>query len=262
MLHAMIDLETLGLDDDAVIAQIAIIVFDDDRNPVTKICLNLDITAGLMDQFTVDPKTCKFWAGQPSNVKHAVLYQTPRIPPHDAAKILDKWLKETFKGKDFMVWANGILFDIPKLDNLLTRYGMKGLTERTRYSNIMDFRSVRRTAKTLYPEQFKHAENIMGDNPNMHNAEADCMWQIQMLDAYLCIMSGQYEIIQENSDANTSEQSAVIDTAISKLSEADTPPAELTETNDPLLNPPVMKDDIPEWDDQELSDDFMKHVGV
>lgn len=231
MLSLMADTETLALHDNAVILQIGLVAFDENFNIVGQLDMRLDIASSLMDGFESDPKTARdFWGKQPAEVTRSVMYDQPRLPPKDAARVIDRWMKETFKG-EFTICANGILFDIPKLDKFMTRYGMKGISERTKYNRVYDFRTMRSVAKQLFPKELEHAESIMVNNMQ-HNAISDCMWQIGMMDAIMAILGGKYQILDESAD-----------------------------TQDAFLNPPITPDDPNEatWDDPE-PDSFMEHV--
>ena len=200
MLNLMVDKETLALHVNAVIVQIGLVVFDANFTPVSELKLNIDITSSLLDGFEVDPKTARdFWAKQPTAVKQSVLFAGPRIPPRDAANILDKWLKDTFKGENFTIWANGILFDIPKFDHFFHRYGLKALTDRTRYNLVYDYRTIRAAVEQLYPKHLEHAKDIM-KNDMSHDALADCHYQVGMLDACMAILAGEYQMIDDDLD--------------------------------------------------------------
>jgi len=79
-----------------------------------------------------------------------------------------------------MIWCSGLLFDIPKVDNFLTKYGHKALTARQPYYNVSDYRTVRAHAKRLLPE--KTMDYIMcGDGYRAHDALEDCKYQIKVL---------------------------------------------------------------------------------
>jgi len=254
MLSLMADTETLALEDNAVILQIGLIAFDGDFNVVGQLDVKLDIASSLMDGFVSNPDTAsKFWGNQSASVVRSVMYDQPRLPPKDAARVVDQWLKDTFKG-EFTIWANGILFDIPKLDKFMTRYGLKTISSRTKYNRVYDFRTLRTTAQQLYPENVKHAESIM-INQLQHNALADCMWQVGLMSAIMSILAGQYQIIDDLSEAVPMAESLSYNDDWTKPDGEPKP--------DPLANPPVFREDPDEkqWeDDNESGDSFMKHV--
>ncbi len=254
MLNLMVDKETLALHENAVIVRIGLVVFDGNFTPFTELDLKIDGTASLLDGFEVDPGTARgFWAKQDAAVIRSVLYDGPRIPPRDAARVLDKWLKDVFKGQNFTIWANGILFDIPKFDNLFKRYGMKPLTDRTRYNLVYDFRTLRAAAKQLYPLKVAHAEELL-KNGSLHNALADCHWQVAMLSATMAILGGQYEIVDDTpSDLDiepvTNDQG--------QIEHVQVQPQAPDLSGQQMLSEQV---DEPQWDDQPEDDSFMAHV--
>jgi len=237
MFNLMIDLESLALDNNAIIPQIGFLIFDEHYLPCGELCVNIDITSSLMDGFNVDPKTIKFWRDQDTAVVNSVLYSEPRLKPRLAAQLIDKWIKDTFKGEDFMIWANGILFDVPKIDNLMTRYGLSPLTSHTRYNNIHDFRTLRNTAKALYPAQYEHANSII-KNESTHNALADCYWQLETLGAIMQILSGDYHLVKQNESVPPTTDKE--------------PKIQEWESN--------KEPEIKEWEEVENSGDFLEHV--
>lgn len=265
MLNLMVDKETLALHENAVIVQIGLVVFDGNFNPVTELDLKIDVTASLLDGFEADSGTARgFWAKQPAAVIRSVLYDGPRLPPRDAARVLDKWLKDVFKGKDFAVWANGILFDIPKMDNLFKRYGMKPLTDRTRYNLVYDFRTLRAAAKQLYPLQYAHANELL-KNDSLHNALADCHWQVAMLSAVMAILGGQYEIMDDTpSDLDiepvTGDNGEVEHVQVARATHA--PDMTAIPVDQRPGNPtPINEESEKRWEDEDpQAEEFLEHV--
>lgn len=192
MLNVMIDTETLALGENAVILQVGLVTFDDKFMPLDFLDLKIDVTASLLDGFEASKETCRdFWAKQDKNVIRSVMYEGPRMPPRDAARVLDQWFKDNFRDQKVRVYANGILFDIPKIDNLMTRYGMKSLTSHIKYNQIIDFRSIRTFVKEQCPDKVNVAEGLSVNN-SLHNAVADSQWQISMLGALADIVRGNF----------------------------------------------------------------------
>lgn len=255
MLGLMIDIESLALEDNALITQIGFVVFDEDYNPVGDLCVNLDITAGLLDGFDVNPDTLKFWRGQNKDVVNSVMYAQPRLTPRVAAQLIDKWIKDTFKGENFIIWANGLLFDIPKIDGLMRRYGLKPVTDHTRYNKIQDFRTVRQTAKDLHPIHFDHMQTII-TNDSLHNALADCYWQLETLAGVMQILGGKYSL-REPSEGEVDPYPELTQTRPAMLHNAD----EVTMV--PVLDEEFSPVDEPTWEDEEpdpVAGEFFEHV--
>lgn len=251
----MTDLETLDTEDSAVVVQVGMVVFDDDGNLLGELCVNINAIDSLLNGFTTSVDTCKnFWAKQPKEVKASVLYPKEQYSCREAARLIDKFLKTQFEDK-FTIWSNHLLFDVPKINLLLTKMGFKSLTARTPHYLVEDFASVKNSCKRLYPEEFQAAKDKMS-NDMAHNAVADCYYQISLLHSCYEIMGNRIKVPAELLKAPTAAD------GVQNLPNVKT----LTETGpavDPLLNPPVMDDNLASWEDDEVvnsQDPFLNEV--
>lgn len=255
MYQIMVDSETLALHENAVIAQIAFVMFDANFNIINELDVKIDITHSLLDGFEVDPGTAhKFWAKQDKKVIEDVLLSQPRLTPKNAAKVIDKWFKANVDG-DFSVWANGILFDVPKVDRFLLRYGFKSMTARTRYNLVYDFRTLRAAAKQIAPDLYAAAEKTY-TNATLHNALSDCYWQINMLKAVMSILSAPYQIAAVN-EAEPATVEVKTETPNTFELEPMTPVAGVAEASTEMLT------EEKTWEDEDNSldsDGFLQHV--
>lgn len=249
MLNLMIDLETLGIDDNSVILQVGLVTFDKNFTPQKQLNMKIDIASSLLDGFTTEVSCARdFWAKQPAHVIRSVMHDNPRLPPKDAANVISKWL-DTHLPDEFTIWAHGILFDVPKLDKLLTRYGQKSLTSRTKYNRILDLRTLTKTVNQIAPKKLAHAQSLMG-NANEHDAIADCHYQIAMASACMAILSGEYEILKgDRMPEPPKEEKIEVPPQVAQ-------PLMVNEENDPLLNVPDMTDpNEKSWEDEGIEDD-------
>jgi hypothetical protein len=190
----MLDLETFGLDDDGLIFQIGAVAFDDDYNIVSEFNQSLSIVDGLLNGFTITPSTLDFWKrelkGNTWTQDQIFELFHSDVKCKEAAENFHGWIEEVTEGKQFQLWANGILFDVPKADNLLKRFGFKSLTDRTRYSNIEDLRTLRKTTRRINPKGLEKVESVLRAKykENVHNAVFDCHYQIELFQACMSIL--------------------------------------------------------------------------
>lgn len=115
--HILIDLETLGLQQDAAIIAIGAVRFD-------------PRTGQLMDKFhanilwdtalrygKAEPNTVAWWQGQSGAAKDALLDPEQR----DIDTVFDEFIE--WMGADPVVWGNGACFDLGKLEHLCESSG-------------------------------------------------------------------------------------------------------------------------------------------
>lgn len=194
MLNLMIDLESFGLEDDAVITQIGCVAFDDNYSEISMFNQPVSIVDGLLNGFSITPSTLEFWGKElkknswSQDVVKDLFYS--EVSCKDAADGLHRWLNKTFGDEQFGIWANGILFDINKADYFLKRFGFKALTERTRYNNVEDLRTLRKTTQRINKSGLEKVEKVLRAKyaDNVHNAVFDCQYQIELLQACLSIL--------------------------------------------------------------------------
>ncbi len=245
MYQVMIDLETLGLDDNAVIVQIAFVIFDPNFNIINELDIKLDVTMSLLDGFEADRNTAhKFWAKQDKKVIEEVFFSQPRLAPRNAAQLIDKWLKSAIGDQQFAIWANGILFDVPKIDGFMNRYGFKPITARTRYNLVYDLRSIMATGKQLHPEAMEAAKKLHNQG-SLHNALHDCYYQINMLKSTMDCLGRKVEADFELEDMIEAPATASV--------------SELVETGQ-LVKPEVLTEEKAWEDEVEQPDPFLMHV--
>lgn len=195
MLSLMIDFESFGLATDAVLTQIGCAAFDSETyEVVAKFNQPISVVDGLLHGFSITPSTLDFWGKElkknswDADTVDTLFYS--KVPVSEAAKRFHKWLDETFEGNNFNIWANGILFDVPKADYLLKRFGYVELTERTRYSNVEDLRTLRKTCQRINRKGMDKIESILRAKykDNVHNAMYDCYYQIELLQACMTVL--------------------------------------------------------------------------
>ena len=185
----MVDVETLALEDeDALMPQIAAVAFDSKTFEVFgefSECISiLDLKK---HGFTTDAETIKWWGEQDPELRKSVMNGTK--PGAQVAKEFDEFLEYHCNGISFDIWANGLLFDIPKLDYFMLYFDCAPLSFRTRYNRLYDLRTLRSAARSCRGGEFTRAEKEIEQGAK-HNALDDCLWQIKSVELCMKMMRG------------------------------------------------------------------------
>lgn len=179
--NLMVDTEFLGFSPDAILAQVAIVPFSDNFIPIVEQSEDITIRSDLqlLTGRTSDESVLGFWMKQDQAVIDHVF--SGECDPELAAHMIVEYFKTIQSDDQYpILWANGILSDIPILDNFLMQYtkGKHSICEFVKYSNIRDMRSIRKLAQCKSQAEFSLKEPQGSAN---HNAYDDCIWQIQSL---------------------------------------------------------------------------------
>lgn len=159
MINVMIDIETLGLENDAVITSIGAVIFNENGVILEEFYCDLNIQEQLNKGRTVTAYTLQWYLENNLNFKIDIT--------EDLIFVLGQfhnWLKSFHVNR---VWANGVCFDIVKLESLFKQYYP--------CSKLWEFWQVNdlRTIVSLYPE--------CRQTINTHNALEDAKNQVQWL---------------------------------------------------------------------------------
>lgn len=168
MIHAMIDLETLSTNPDAVILTLGGIKFNAYNNiePTDPLYLKINVDEQSSLGRHIQPETLEWWGTQPKEIQEEALGEQDRIGLEDLTKKLNKWCV----GVD-VFWCQGPLFDYAILENL---YMQLGKPRPWNYWAIRD-------SRTLF--------SLLPKDPNeiraaAHNALADCDYQAKKVQTY------------------------------------------------------------------------------
>ena len=188
-LGLMIDLETVGMESKAGLAQIGAVIYNEDTfEIVSEFCQNINwrklVKSG---DFIRDEDTLDWWRKQDKDIIKSVFENA--LEPVDVANSFIEWVKEVTMGRNFTLMSNHILFDITKIDYFLGKMIGENLSDQTRYNKIEDFATIRNKAKWLDVELLEDIESEY-ESQNLHNALDDCKWQLHSLEACLEIMAG------------------------------------------------------------------------
>ena len=161
MIHAMIDLETLSTNPEAVILTVGGVKFDPHSftEPSQGMYFRVDVDSQTSMGREVMQLTLDWWATQPKEISEEALGDKDRISLSKMLKTINKWSV----GVD-VFWCQGPLFDYAILQNI---YKQLGHPVPWQYWQIRD-------SRTLF--------NLVPRDPDekrtgMHNALEDCYFQ-------------------------------------------------------------------------------------
>jgi len=162
--HLMLDIETLGTNPDTIILTIGAQGFDPHSELFTEHTYYKRLDIDSQSNRTVDDDTLAWWGKQSKDAQEEAMGDgKDRISIKDALEELGKLI-----WKHDIIWCNGASFDFPILDNAFIQ---NDLAVPWQYWNTRDTRTV----YSLVPGLPK-----LGNN---HNALADCVNQIDLLQA-------------------------------------------------------------------------------
>lgn len=174
MKHVMVDIETLGIENDTVVLSIAAVQFDGNAQgeSISYTCSVDDVAQQIQIWRSVSASTLAWWLKQSEEARGQVLLDKSASSPPDLT-----WEQFQVKLEQFLadkyVWANGPDFDIDILTNLLG-YG-PGSHELVPFNK----RRCVRTIKELVPKTARP------ERTGAHVALDDCLYQIELVrDAY------------------------------------------------------------------------------
>ena len=161
MIHAMIDLETLSTNPNAVILTVGGVKFDPHTNmkPYHDMYFRVDVDSQTMQGRHVMDDTLDWWAKQSEDIREEALGDKDRIDLDNMIKTINKFSV----GVD-VFWCQGPLFDYAILQNLYTQLGHPVPWQ---YWQIRDSR----TLFNLVPRD-KNEKRV-----GLHNALSDCIFQ-------------------------------------------------------------------------------------
>ena len=166
MSRVMIDIETLGLENDAAIIQIA--ACDIDNFDITfnhYLDWNSQIEAGR----TSTEGTIHFWNRQPTEVYNRVVMNEEWADLEWVLSSFYDWCK---KNRVLEYWVNGPVFDIGKLNNA---YKFCNMTPPYKHYQVQDYKTARQWTKVM---GIPHGDT---EEVNNHDALDDCKYQASRL---------------------------------------------------------------------------------
>lgn len=126
MTHVMLDLETLSLDNNAVVVSISAVEFDLETGTVgSNFEVALDILQQALNGGDIDKKTLTWWSSQDDKAKQA-LTRLRSSMVDGALNKFNNWLNELEgQNKDIKLWGNGCTADNVWVRNLYSRHNIE-----------------------------------------------------------------------------------------------------------------------------------------
>lgn len=134
----MIDIETLGVNEDAAVISIGACFFDTKTKEIgAKFSMNLKLDEQLKNR-TIDADTLKWWFTQSDAAKH--VFNEEAVPSDVVCKMFAAWVLANAQLEDVRPWGNGATFDITIMENLLRQYNVD---PPWMFKNVRDLRTFR-----------------------------------------------------------------------------------------------------------------------
>jgi len=195
MLNAQIDLETLGLESNAVIVQIGAIIYDDmDWNIVGTYGRYLSMNQQIVEGRTLTPSTVEFWKkqredGHVTPERWEDLFNSPN-PPAEVAVEFVEWFQQW---EGVRIWANHLLFDVVKMDHFLSQFYQPKLSSLTKYNMMEDLATLKYAVlardkiagRDLIDGLYKEHKAL-----TQHDAVDDCIFQMHCQRAFEDFLRG------------------------------------------------------------------------
>jgi DNA polymerase III epsilon subunit-like protein len=137
----MIDLETLGLKQDAAIIAIGAVRFNIETGEIGDRFHQNILWESALKYGASSPSTVTWWGNQSQAAKDALL-SPAQLPIEDVMNSFREWL-----GPDPIVWGNGAVFDIAKLEHY---FDMKEEMHPWFYRNTRDVRTIDMLGRRIF----------------------------------------------------------------------------------------------------------------
>lgn len=169
--HFMLDSETLGLNPDAVVLQIALVAFD----PLTGIHSgSLNLFPSLDEQLAagrrIDASTLLWWAGNSPDLFQKML-KSKRDPAETVIYEIKRYIGMRAEDPEkVQIWSHAT-FDVPLVTGYAANFGEKNLFY---YRSTRDIRTLEHMYSALGGPDFEHGYPGIEE----HDAVNDCLIQI------------------------------------------------------------------------------------
>lgn len=171
--NVMIDLETMGVNNNAAIIAIGAVVFDFEGNIGPTFYETIDLKSSVENGGVIDPSTVLWWMRQSDEARKE--FEREGLLEYVVLENFANYLMSF--GKGIKVWGNGTSFDNVILTNAYTRWVMETPWQ---YYNDRCYRTMR----GLYPEIKMEREGTH------HNALADAISQAKHLQRIMTYVRG------------------------------------------------------------------------
>lgn len=173
-IHIMTDIETLGIDSDTTIFQIAAAAFTFDNDEIIdRIDLKLDIST--VDKMIVNGSTLKWWMETDAELLKQ-LFEEGNLTEIEMLQSFVDWVNKFDKPR---LWGNGIIFDNRFIMDKLQQNGIKYPIY---YKHDRDVRTILAIAADVSGlSESEISKQIEDENERAHNAIDDVTKQIRLV---------------------------------------------------------------------------------
>lgn len=171
-MELMIDFETLGTDEDAVVISLGACFFDIENGTLgSTFYMAFEIEDQIKKGRVISPSTLKWWMGQ-SNAAKKVFHEQAK-PTQQVLQTFATWVGSVASVSKVKPWGNGSTFDISIIEHMFRQFQVKAPWL---YYNVMDLRTFKRfVANNVKVEK-------LGTN---HNAVDDAISQAKFVLAHI-----------------------------------------------------------------------------
>lgn len=139
-MELMIDFETLGTDEDAVVVSIGACFFNLETGLLgNTFYMAFEIEDQIKKGRVISPSTLKWWMGQSDGAKK--VFHEQAKPTEQVLQTFVTWVSSVATISKVKPWGNGSTFDISIIEHLFRQYNVKAPWL---YYNVMDLRTFKR----------------------------------------------------------------------------------------------------------------------
>ncbi len=194
-IDVMVDIETLGIEEDAQVIQISAGAFHLDEvirklgDFKSTFDFVLDLST-LGDKLSMELGTLQFWTSDSDNARvlHKLISEDSGITEEILVRKLHTWLTDLLKDySEIKLWGNGIIFDNVKVEALFKKYGLKSPIL---FYNHRDVRTILELGADKLGEDVISFRNEYAEGIEKHNAIHDVLYQARYVtEAYSVLLT-------------------------------------------------------------------------
>lgn len=174
----MIDLETLGTNENALVFQISAIEFDNKYKVVSKFDKKITLESLLSKGYEIDVKTLNWWLEKNPKLFFNLISNKELVSLEEALNDFANYLNDiNSKDPNFEIWANSPNFDCVILKNLFKKNLPKFDLFETKFRDFRDLRTAISLYETITNKEFYKEFK----SETKHEGLSDCLNQIEKL---------------------------------------------------------------------------------
>lgn len=166
MKNLMIDIETMGIKNNAAIISIGALFFSKNGTG-SNFYKKINLQSCLDYNLSIDASTIIWWMQQSLEARQEFFNNNMEESIYNVLFDFSSFIYKYTTSEDLYVWSNGIHFDITILENAYQKCGIK---IPWKYNHIRDFRTFK---------EFSYKPIEIPKDRNAHNALEDAIWQAE-----------------------------------------------------------------------------------